>query len=368
MNTNDMDVTGEEHFTDLDLSVVVPLYNEEESVGHLVAAICEAHANARSAAASRGEETTWELILVDDGSTDSTVQAANDACAEISLPTRVVTMNRNFGQTAAMQAGIDAARGELIATLDGDLQNDPADIPRMVDHLRENDLDLLVGKRAKRKDGLILRLIPSWIANRLIAKVTGVKIRDYGCSLKIYRASIIRQISLLGEMHRFIPAWIASVTHPNRIGEIDVNHSPRQFGQSKYGISRTIRVILDLVSVLFFLKYRARPGHFFGTLGLAVGAVGVVMMGIVMFSKLVVGEDIGTRPMFLLGGLAMLSSLQLICFGVMAEMLTRIYFDSSKKSTYSIRRTHGNAASCDAGLFNADTNDEITHVPFRRAA
>ena len=368
MKTNDMDVTSQDRSTDLDLSVVVPLYNEEESVGHLIAAICDAHEQAEAAVAGSDQTVAWELILVDDGSTDSTVQAANEACAGISLPTRVVTMNRNFGQTAAMQAGIDAASGELIATLDGDLQNDPADIPRMVDYLRANDLDLLVGKRAKRKDGLILRLIPSWIANRLIAKVTGVKIRDYGCSLKIYRASIIRQVSLLGEMHRFIPAWIASVTHPNRIGEIDVNHSPRQFGQSKYGISRTIRVILDLVSVLFFLKYRARPGHFFGTLGLAVGAAGVVMMGVVMFSKLVVGEDIGTRPMFLLGGLAMLSSLQLICFGVMAEMLTRIYFDSSNKATYSVRETHGNAASCDAGLFTTDETVDIANVPFRRAA
>lgn len=368
MKTNNMDVTGHDRSIVLDLSVVVPLYNEEESVGHLVEAICDAHKQAEVAATERDQTVAWELILVDDGSTDSTVQEANRACTGISLPTRVVTMNRNFGQTAAMQAGIDAAHGELIATLDGDLQNDPADIPRMVDHLQENDFDLLVGKRAKRKDGLILRLIPSWIANRLIAKVTGVKIRDYGCSLKIYRASIIRQISLLGEMHRFIPAWIASVTHPNRIGEIDVNHSPRQFGQSKYGISRTIRVILDLVSVLFFLKYRARPGHFFGTLGLAVGAVGVVMLGIVMFSKLVVGEDIGTRPMFLLGGLAMLSSLQLICFGVMAEMLTRIYFDASNKSTYVVRETYANDASCDAGLFTADASGEVAHVPFRRAA
>jgi len=363
-----MDVTLQSRSVNFDLSVVVPLYNEEESVVHLITAICGAYEQATKSAEESGESLSWELILVDDGSTDSTVQTAGDACAEISLPTRVITMNRNFGQTAAMQAGINASQGELIATLDGDLQNDPADIPRMVDHLRANDLDLLVGRRQKRKDGLILRLIPSWIANRLIAKVTGVKIRDYGCSLKIYRASIIRQISLLGEMHRFIPAWIASVTHPNRIGEIDVNHSPRQYGQSKYGISRTIRVILDLVSVLFFLKYRARPGHFFGTVGLAVGAVGCVMMGIVMFSKLVVGEDIGTRPMFLLGGLAMLSSLQLVCFGVMAEMLTRIYFDSSKNSTYSVRETQGNVASSTAGLLETDSNDELSHVPFRRVA
>jgi glycosyltransferase involved in cell wall biosynthesis len=364
MKLNDMNDTSQERFPGLELSVVVPLYNEEESVGHLVAAICDAHEQAMSAVQGRDGAVAWELILVDDGSLDATVQAANEACANISMPTRVVTMNRNFGQTAAMQAGIDAARGELIATLDGDLQNDPGDIPRMVEHLRANDLDLLVGKRTKRRDGLILRLIPSWIANRLIAKLTGVKISDYGCSLKIYRTSIIRQVSLLGEMHRFIPAWIASVSHPNRIGEVHVNHAPRRFGQSKYGISRTIRVILDLVSVLFFLKFRARPGHFFGSLGLAVGTVGVVMMGVVMFSKLVVGEDIGTRPMFLLGGLALLSALQLVCFGVMAELLTRIYFDSSKRSTYSIRETHGNSASyCSA----QKTTDSIREAHLKAA-
>ena len=168
--------------------------------------------------------------------------------------------------------------GRLIATLDGDLQNDPADIIPMVQHLERHDLDLLVGRRKNRQDGLVLRLIPSWIANRLIARVTGVRIRDYGCSLKIYRASVIKQVRLMGEMHRFIPAWVASVTHPSRIGELEVSHRPRQFGESKYGISRTIRVLIDLLSVLFFLKYRARPGHFFGTLGLLVGMVGTAML------------------------------------------------------------------------------------------
>jgi len=348
---HDMDVTNQIPLSTCDLSIVVPLFNEEESVGHLIHEICQARISLEQTEKSTPTPSTpnqntsqWELILVDDGSTDKTVVNAIEASTTTVISIRVISMNRNFGQTAAMQAGIDIARGELIATLDGDLQNDPADIPRMVEHLKANGLDLLVGRRNNRQDGLVLRLIPSWLANRLIAMVTRIKIRDFGCSLKIYRAEIIRQVSLMGEMHRFIPAWIASVTRQDRIGEIDVNHRSRKFGQSKYGISRTIRVLLDLVAVLFFLRFRARPGHFFGTVGLAVGCLGVTMMSIVLFSKLSQGEDIGTRPMFLLGGLAMLSSLQLICFGVMAEMLTRIFFESSGKSTYLIRDVHSNDA------------------------
>lgn len=327
-----------------DLSIVVPVYNEEQSVGQLIRSIYVAFSN-QASQTSHGslritKHQSWELILVDDGSRDATVDEASLASdAATDLPIRLICLNRNFGQTAAMQAGIDASNGRLIATLDGDLQNDPADIPRMVEVLQERDLDLLVGRRKNRQDGLWLRLIPSWIANRLISRVTGVNIHDYGCSLKIYRAEVIRQVSLLGEMHRFIPAWIASVTDPDRIGEIDVRHHPRRFGNSKYGISRTIRVVLDLVAVLFFLRYRARPGHFFGSVGLLVGFIGALMMGVVMFSKLFLGEDIGTRPMLLLGGLALLSSLQMICLGVMTEMLTRVYFGATDHSTYAIRET-----------------------------
>lgn len=336
----------------MDLSVVIPLYNEDGSVGPLLAALDEALDNRPASGAStrdasgandRDHVGRCEIILVDDGSTDQTYQRAIDAASTLEIPVRILCLQRNFGQTAAMQAGMDAARGRLIATLDGDLQNDPADIPRMVKHLEANDLDLLVGRRLRRQDGLFLRLIPSWVANRLIARVTGVQIHDYGCSLKIYRAAVIKQIKLMGEMHRFIPAWVAGVTHPSRIGEIDVNHNRRQFGVSKYGISRTLRVILDLLSVLFFMRYRARPGHFFGAIGLGIGIVAAIMLGVVLVSKFVFGEDIGSRPMLLLGGFAALSSLQMVCFGVMAEMLSRIYHQSGDYTTYVTRCSFSSA-------------------------
>ncbi len=195
----------------IDLSIVIPLYNEDESVSPLLSAIADAFddRNANRTGMATDHVGDCEIILVDDGSSDQTYQRAIDAASSCNIPVKILCLQRNFGQTAAMQAGIDAAQGRLIATLDGDLQNDPADIPRMVEYLEANDLDLLVGRRKKRQDGLFLRLIPSWIANRLIAKVTGVQIHDYGCSLKIYRTSVIKQVKLMGEMHRFIPAWVA---------------------------------------------------------------------------------------------------------------------------------------------------------------
>ncbi|MGB7343776.1 MAG: glycosyltransferase family 2 protein [Pirellulaceae bacterium] len=338
----DMDVGGSQADPGLDLSLVIPLYNEYESVAPLLAAIEDALGDHRAQPhlISMNKKTLrYEVVLVDDGSTDSTYNEAVKCAHESSAKVRVVSLQRNFGQSAAMQAGIDAATGRLIATLDGDLQNDPSDIPKMVQHLEENDLDLLVGRRKKRQDGMFLRLIPSWIANRLIGKVTGVKIHDYGCSLKIYRADVIRQVRLLGEMHRFIPAWTAAITNPSRIGEIDVKHHARQFGTSKYGISRTVRVVLDLLAVSFFMKYRARPGHFFGTVGLVVGAVGAAMLSLTFLSKFAFGNDIGSRPMLLLGSLAVLSSLQLICFGIMAEMLSRNNLESKHNATYFVRRS-----------------------------
>jgi glycosyltransferase involved in cell wall biosynthesis len=268
----------------------------------------------------------WELIVVDDGSTDETGPRLLEAAHEYGPHVRVLRFARNHGQTAAMQAGIDAARGAVIATLDGDLQNDPADIPRLVTEMLDRDLDLLAGKRANRKDPLISRKLPSKIANRIIGRVTGVRITDYGCSLKVYRASVIKQVRLYGEMHRFIPVWAAMVTSPHRIAESPVSHSARQFGSSKYGISRTFRVILDLLTVFFFMRFQARPGHFFGTLGLILGTIGGLAMTYLAVVKFAFGQDIGDRPLFLVSILLLVFSMQFITTGIISEMLTRIFY------------------------------------------
>src|SRR3569623_1270780 len=258
------------------LSVVIPMYREQDTVAPMLARVHE------GLAAYRGP---WELVCVDAGSPDDTGPRLLAEAARYGSHVRIVRFARNLGQTAAMQAGIDAARGEIIATLDGDLQNDPADIPRMVDEMDARKLDLPRGKRANRQDAWLSRKLPSKIANRIIARVTGVNITDYGCSLKIYRAAVVKQVRLYGEMHRFIPVWVAMVTSPARIGEMPGAHQARQFGDSKYGISRTFRVVLDLLTAFFFLRYRARPGHFFGSIGLALGMVGGAMLSWLAVAK-----------------------------------------------------------------------------------
>ena len=313
----------------IELSVVVPVFNEEESVGPLVTRIQEA-----MAAFSK----PWELILIDDGSTDQTLPNARRELSRPGLRLKIIELQKNFGQTAAMQAGIDAAAGRLIATLDGDLQNDPADIPRMVEAIEERGLDLLVGWRKNRRDGLILRKIPSWCANFLIGKITGVKLHDYGCSQNIYRSSIIKQVKLMGEMHRFIPAWVAGVVPSSRIGEMPVTHHARHFGTSKYGISRTFRVILDLLAVLFFMRYKARPGHFFGSIGLAAGGLSGLILFYLAIDKFIFGNDIGTRPMLLVGVMLFLSSIQLITTGILSEMMARAYFNDDETTSYIVRQ------------------------------
>ncbi|WP_193427069.1 glycosyltransferase family 2 protein [Pararhizobium polonicum] len=313
----------------IELSVVVPIYNEEESVRPLVTRI-------REAMADFGKP--WELILVNDGSTDATLVNARKELAIGDLRLKIVELQRNFGQTAAMQAGIDIAAGRLIATLDGDLQNDPRDIPAMVTAIEERELDLLVGWRKNRQDGLFLRKIPSWCANYLIGKITGVKLHDYGCSLKVYQASIIKQVKLMGEMHRFIPAWVAGVVPSSRIGEMPVTHHARQHGTSKYGISRTFRVILDLLSVLFFMRYKARPGHFFGSIGLAAGGLSALILFYLFIDKFVLGNDIGTRPMLIVGVMLFLSSVQLITTGILSEMMARLYSGENDTPPYIVRK------------------------------
>ena len=311
------------------LSIVVPLFNEEANVDPLLKNIQTAMMHYKQ---------SWELIVVDDGSSDNTMQNLERAVSQFNSGIKIIQLQRNFGQTAAMQAGIDHALGQVIVTLDGDLQNDPKDIPDMVSYLLDNNLDLVVGWRRSRKDSFV-RIIPSWIANRLIGYVTGVKLHDYGCSLKSYRASVIKPVRLYGEMHRFIPAWIATATSLSRVDEMVVRHYPRKYGSSKYGLSRTFRVVLDLLSIYFFMRFKSKPGHFFGAIGLILGFLGGIILTYLAIVKFVYGEDIGTRPLLLVGVVLVISSIQLFTTGVISELLSRTYFESAKAKPYVIRDT-----------------------------
>jgi glycosyltransferase involved in cell wall biosynthesis len=310
------------------LSVVVPMYNEAENVAPLLERIHLALAP---------YPWPWEVVLVDDGSADDTAAEIARQAKAYGPHVRLVELVRNFKQTAAMQAGLDAARGSVIVTMDGDLQNDPIDIPRMVKRLLTEELDLVAGWRKNRQDGLLLRKIPSRIANRLIAKMTGVQLKDYGCSLKVFRASAIKSVRLYGEMHRFIPAWLATVTTPRRIAQEVVTHHARVFGESKYGISRTFRVVLDLVFVYFFMRYRTRPGHFFGGIGIGLGTLGSLILAYLAGVKLILGEDIGTRPLLFGGFFLVIAGIQMVTSGVLAELLARIYFESGNSRAYLAR-------------------------------
>lgn len=310
------------------VSIIVPMHNEMDNVAPLTQGIHSA---------LTAVPWPWELILVDDGSSDATVERLREAAEQAGPHLRVVELQRNFGQTAALQAGIDLARGDVAVTLDGDLQNDPRDIPRMVQRLLDEDLDLLTGWRRQRQDSLWLRTIPSKIANWLIARITGVQLHDYGCSLKVYRLAVIRSIRLYGEMHRFIPAWVAANTRATRIKEEVVTHHARSFGKSKYGLSRVYRVILDLLTVFFFMRFVSRPGHFFGRIGLGVGALGSAVLLYLVTVKLFFGEDIGSRPLLMAGVLLVLVAVQLFTTGILGEMITRIYFESSGSKPYVIR-------------------------------
>ncbi len=309
------------------LSIVVPLYNEELNVKPLIKKV-------EDALASYPDQ--WELILINDGSNDNTRKTLDESAKTGESTIRPIHLQRNFGQTAAMQAGIDAARGDVVVTMDGDLQNDPIDIPRLVNRMFDEDLDMVAGWRKNRKDKLILRKIPSKIANKLIGKITGITLHDYGCSLKVYRAHIIKEVKLYGEMHRFIPAWVAMQTSPDRIKEEVVTHHARQFGESKYGISRTFRVILDLMSVFFFMRYNARPGHFFGKIGLYVGTAGMLILLYLAGLKIFTGVDIGSRPLLMLGILLTVMSVQFLTTGILSELIIRTYYESGTKRSYTI--------------------------------
>jgi glycosyltransferase involved in cell wall biosynthesis len=309
------------------LSVVVPMYNEVDNAAPLIEKI---------EAALASYPAPWELIVVDDGSIDGTGPALDRAARKVGPHIRVLHLARNFRQTAAMQAGIDAARGDVIATLDGDLQNDPIDIPRMVRRLLTEDLDMVAGWRRERQDGFLWRKLPSGMANRLIRKVSGLQFQDLGCSLKVFRTSVLRQVRLYGEMHRFIPAWLATVTSPGRMAEEPVLHHPRIAGVSKVGPGRSARVLLDLLSVHFFLRFGTRPGHFFGGMGLVVSLVGFVMLGYLALLKMM-GQSIGTRPLLFLGFFLVMAGVQLLTTGVLAELLMRVYYDVGRARPYRVR-------------------------------
>ena len=308
------------------LSVVVPMYNEAANAVPLIDAVQQALA---------AYPWPWELVVVDDGSRDGTGALLQRHAAQVGPHIRVLRLLRNFRQTAAMQAGIDAARGDVIVTMDGDLQNDPRDIPRLVARLLNEPLDLVAGWRQQRQDGWWLRRLPSLLANRLIRRVSGLAFQDLGCSLKAFRAPVLRSIRLYGEMHRFIPAWLATVTAPERMAEEPVQHHPRRLGESKYGLSRTFRVLVDLLAVHFFLRFGTRPGHFFGGLGLAVGAVGAAILGYLAVLKLG-GEPVGGRPLLSLGFFLLMGGLQFLTTGVLAELLMRVYYGEGQARSYHL--------------------------------
>jgi len=313
------------------LSVVIPLYNERENVEEL-------HRQLRVALDGLGR--SYELILVDDGSTDGT-PALLRALQERDPGVRVLELRRNFGQTAAFSAGFDHARGDVVVTSDGDLQNDPADIPRLVAKL-DDELDMVCGWRQHRRDPASKR-IPSWFANRLISWSTGVKLHDYGCSLKAIRREVVENLRLYGEMHRFIPA-VASWMGVS-VAELPVNHRARTRGKSKYGIGRTFRVLIDLFTVKFLLAYGTRPAHLFGVMGLTSGGVGLGILVYLTVLKLGFGESIGGRPLLLLGALLFLTGILLVNFGLLGELLVRTYHESQGKPIYVLKKPRATAAT-----------------------
>ena len=306
------------------LSGVVPLFNEAESLASLVQQLL---------AALRPLDLAFELVLVDDGSRDGTGEALQRLSNDI--PELVaVLLRRNYGQTAAMAAGFDASKGQVIVTLDGDLQNDPADIPLLLNKLADG-YDLVSGWRHQRQDSRLSRLLPSLLANRLIARVTGVDLHDYGCSLKAYRREVVEDMNLYGELHRFLPAL--AFIEGARIAEVKVQHHRRRFGRSHYGIDRTFRVLMDLLTVWFMKRFLTRPMHVFGFGGLLAMAFGSVIVLWLIGEKLL-GAEIGGRPLLLMGILSLLTGVQLFCFGLLAELQMRTYHESQNRPIYRVRQ------------------------------
>jgi glycosyltransferase involved in cell wall biosynthesis len=306
------------------VSVVVPVYNEEDNVGPLLASL---------ETALEGLGRPYEMLLVDDGSTDATAARLREAVVRHPA-LRVIRLRGNFGQTAALAAGFDLARGELVVTMDGDRQNDPADIPRLIDTLKDG-YDVVSGWRRDRQDPFWTRRLPSRLANALISWITGVHLHDYGCALKVYRREIVRDVALYGEMHRFLPAlarWVGA-----SVGELPVAHWPRRSGVSKYGLGRTVRVLLDLLTVKFLMSYGTRPIQVFGLIGLVVGGAGTLLAAILSYERIVLGMPLANRPILLLAILLILVGVQFVFNGLLAEMQVRTYHESQRKPIYIVR-------------------------------
>ncbi len=308
----------------IDVSVVVPLYNEEGNVNELYQQLHSV---------LHGNEYSYEILFVNDGSSDNTAKLIQELC-ERDASVTVVNFRRNFGQTAAMSAGFDYARGEVIITMDGDLQNDPADIAKFLDKIQEG-YDVVAGWRFKRQDPFLNRRLPSMIANKIISTVTGVQLHDYGCTLKAFKKEVADNINLYGEMHRFIPA-IASAMGIS-IAEVKVNHRPRHHGSSKYGISRTFRVILDLITVKFLLSYSNRPIHIFGLIGMGSFSLGTVIGLVLILQRQFYSIPLADRPLFLLAILLVFIGIQFVTFGLISELQIRTYHESQNKPIYYVK-------------------------------
>jgi glycosyltransferase involved in cell wall biosynthesis len=328
----------------IDISIVIPLYNEEESAETLVAQVT-------AVLIEMGR--SYEILIVDDGSTDRSFDILR-SLHQRDPRLRVIRFRRNFGQTAAFAAGFDASRGQTVITLDADLQNDPADIPKLVE-LIDQGYDVVSGWRLKRQDALVSRKIPSRVANWLIGWVTGVRLHDYGCSLKAYRSEVVKNINLYGELHRFIPAVASG--YGIRVAEVPVNHRARALGQSKYSglrktVTRTVKVFLDLLTVRFLLSYSTRPIHVFGTLGLLASGLGIILGLYLTFVKLVYSQRIGDRPLLMLAVLLVVVGVQLVTMGLLGEVVVRTYYEAQDKPVYTVREV------LDSG-FNEDERSRL---------
>lgn len=311
----------------MNASIVIPVYNEQESLPKLHEAIHDS--------LDKVSQLEWDVIYVDDGSSDNSPQILAELAETDPDHTTVIEFRRNFGQTAAIAAGIDYSRGDVIILMDADLQNDPADIPMMLEKI-DQGYDVVSGWRKKRQDTFLTRRLPSNIANWLISAVTGVKLHDYGCTLKAYKREIFENFRLYGEMHRFIPAYAHSVGA--KIIEVPVQHHPRRYGETKYGLSRTTKVILDLLTVKFLISYANKPIYLFGGTGIVLISISVVVMLFLLIRRLWLFISVFESPLFIISILSLILGFQSIFIGLIAELLVRTYHESQHKPTYTVRR------------------------------